>query len=401
MTSRKIPESAVENLVSDLDAKANVSNTVTTNTTQTIAGQKAFTTQLLRKSTVIDITTQSENYTANNGVQFLDKNENIMGYLENAQMADGRIKTAIHAKNKDNYQQNISVWVPPSGTTGAYATAPSTPDQPGDTVIVTADYLKNNYVTLNTDQTIASVKTFAIVQRKKSTTADISTTPDGYQANEVIRAYDKNNNVMGVYHTSVVPAALGAYGDTGEVRCSMDVLNKDGYQAGIRVNVPVEGKSGAYATCPTYDENKSPDDAIVTKNKIANMVTKNTAQTISGVKTFTGGTLKANTPLLLKQDNANEGGQIDFERSNNSVLKINPCIDLLVNTIRFVGVNSNNTVNVTLQVDLQNKQVLVPTPTLTANDTQAATTAWFNSKMQVVSALPANPDPNVFYFIPG
>ena len=62
MTSRKIPESAVENLVSDLegkanvslsnldatgqakfDAKANAANTVTTNTTQTISGSKRFT----------------------------------------------------------------------------------------------------------------------------------------------------------------------------------------------------------------------------------------------------------------------------------------------------------------------------------------------------------------------
>ena len=127
---------------------------------------------------------------------------------------------------------------------------------------------------------------------------------------------------------------------------------------------------------------------------------KTSTQTISGVKTFTGGTLKANTPLLLKQNNADEGGQIDFERSNNSVLKANPYIDLLINTIRFIGINSNNTTNITLQVDLENNRVWVPTPATTANDTQAATTAWFNSKMQVVSALPANPDPNVFYFIP-
>ena len=40
MTSRKIPESAVENLVSDLEGKANVANTVTTNTTQTISAGK-------------------------------------------------------------------------------------------------------------------------------------------------------------------------------------------------------------------------------------------------------------------------------------------------------------------------------------------------------------------------
>ena len=136
------------------------------------------------------------------------------------------------------------------------------------------------------------------------------------------------------------------------------------------------------------------------KANVANTVTTNTNQTISWVKTFSAGTLHALNPVLLKENNEGEGGQIYFERSNNSVLKDNPYIDLLINTIRFIGINSNNTVNITLQVDLQNKQVLVPTPALTANDTQAATTAWFNSKMKVVSALPANPNPNVFYFIP-
>ena len=32
---------------------------------------------------------------------------------------------------------------------------------------------------------------------------------------------------------------------------------------------------------------------------------------------------------------------------------------------------------------------------------EIVTAGWVNSKMQVVSALPVNPDPNVFYFIPG
>lgn len=35
-----------------------------------------------------------------------------------------------------------------------------------------------------------------------------------------------------------------------------------------------------------------------------------------------------------------------------------------------------------------------------ANAENTITIEQFNSKMQVVSALPANPDPNVFYFIP-
>ena len=137
------------------------------------------------------------------------------------------------------------------------------------------------------------------------------------------------------------------------------------------------------------------------KANASNTVTTDTAQTISGVKTFSNGTLRAVNLILLKEDNADEGGQINFERSNNSVLKGNPCIDLLTNTIRFSGINSNNTVNITLRVDLENNWVFVPTPAVASNNTQVATTAWFNSKMQVVSALPAAPDANVFYFIPG
>ena len=41
------------------------------------------------------------------------------------------------------------------------------------------------------------------------------------------------------------------------------------------------------------------------------------------------------------------------------------------------------------------------TPPIDVNDREIVTAGWINSKMQVVSTLPANPDPNVFYFIPG
>ena len=129
-------------------------------------------------------------------------------------------------------------------------------------------------------------------------------------------------------------------------------------------------------------------------------VTIDTAQTISGVKTFTSGTLKALRPILLKENNANEGGQIYFQLSNNSVLKHNPYIDLWNNLFRFVGISSQNVTNTPLQLDLENNQVLVPTPVATANDTQAATTAWVNSKIQLVNELPANPVAGVLYCIP-
>ena len=43
---------------------------------------------------------------------------------------------------------------------------------------------------------------------------------------------------------------------------------------------------------------------------------------------------------------------------------------------------------------------LAPTPPAYVTGEEITTAGWFNFKMQVVSTLPANPDPNVFYFIP-
>lgn len=43
---------------------------------------------------------------------------------------------------------------------------------------------------------------------------------------------------------------------------------------------------------------------------------------------------------------------------------------------------------------------VVPNLETSDNSNNAANTAFVNSKFQVVSALPASPDPNTFYFIP-
>ena len=47
-----------------------------------------------------------------------------------------------------------------------------------------------------------------------------------------------------------------------------------------------------------------------------------------------------------------------------------------------------------------NTFAMAPTPSIGVTGEEIATAGWFNTKMQVVSALPAEPDPNVFYFIP-
>ena len=277
MTSRKIPESAVENLVSDLEVKANVANTVTTNTNQTITGQKTFTAELRRKSTVIDVTSKATSSTYNALVRFRDKNNKDLGAVNNGQMNGGNIRTILEARNKDNYAPSIGVQAPYEGSTGGFGYAPNTPDN-------------------------------------------------------------------------------------------------------------------------------APANAIVTKDKIANMVTTNTNQTISGVKTFTANTIvnggAGNGTFTIKNDVTDYGTS---------------AVDLVVATTNgknqfLVHFQEGNKWCAYFDQDPSTKNisfsmagcasVYAPTPPVNSNGGSVATTAWFNSKMQVVSALPATPDANVFYFIP-
>ena len=128
-------------IASNGDVKTETDNLVTTDTNQTIIATKVITAEQQRKSTVIDITTQPENYIANNAFRFLDKNDQISGYIENGQMASGEITTGIHATNKDGYQPRVSVFTPLSGTTGAYAIAPITPEDAPIDAITTKSYV--------------------------------------------------------------------------------------------------------------------------------------------------------------------------------------------------------------------------------------------------------------------
>ena len=155
-------------IASNGDVKTETDNLVTTDTNQTITATKVFTAEQQRKSAVIDITTQPEKYTTNNAFRFLDKNDQISGYIENGQMASGEITTGILARNKDGYQPRVSVFAPLSGTTGAYATAPNTPENAPANAITTVDYVKNNFVDTTSNQTISGTKTFTQVINTKT-----------------------------------------------------------------------------------------------------------------------------------------------------------------------------------------------------------------------------------------
>ena len=72
-------------------------------------------------------------------------------------------------------------------------------------------------------------------------------------------------------------------------------------------------------------------------------------------------------------------------------------------TRRFLESDSQEIINYVNVYILQDGTPVTytKTPPIASGGDEVATAGWFNSKMQVVSALPANPDPNVYYFVTG
>ena len=138
---------------------------------------------------------------------------------------------------------------------------------------------------------------------------------------------------------------------------------------------------------------------------LGNVVTLNGDQTIGGVKTFT-----ANT--IVKGSGANNG---TFTIKNDVTDYGTSAVDLVAATsngknqllVHFQEGNKwaayfdqdPSTKNITFSMN-GCAAVSAPTPAVNANDTQVATTAWVNSKIQLVNELPANPEPGVLYCIP-
>ena len=283
MTSRKIPESAVENLVSDLEGKANVANTVTTNTVQTISATK---------------------------------NISIGG-------------TAA-------YGRPFQIFMPTSTESNP------TENKAREIAFLSSDGTGNNY--------------------EGSLTHSRFTDGTSYTGLRTGRL------VNGTYTEASIGAKVAADGTT-------------------------------FGTAPTTPDN-APANAIVTKDKIANMVTTNTAQTISGVKTFKGVVTaelesinfiaKNPTMDVHVTPSANKYVGYDFRDKNNV-------------RIGYIGISQATNGN--FQYEFQNpgkyiKKITGITPPVASGGTEIVTAGWFNQKMQVVSALPAAPDANVFYFIP-
>ena len=132
-------------------------------------------------------------------------------------------------------------------------------------------------------------------------------------------------------------------------------------------------------------------------------------ETITGAKTFTGSlTIPSNT-FIAKQNDDVEGGQIVFQKANNDPLYQNPVIDLYSGFIRFLycsGVEIPRIDSPSGHLEfIKNRQSPNDNPSypgyyLAFEDVSGWQKIMSSFNFQVVSTLPANPNGNVFYFIP-
>ena len=154
------------------------------------------------------------------------------------------------------------------------------------------------------------------------------------------------------------------------------------------------------------------------KANVANTVTTDTVQTITATKKISvGGTIAYNRPIQIVMPTSTESnptekktreiafvasdgageryeGSLSHNRSNDGASYTGLRAGRLVN-----GTFKEGSLGVRIQADGTTFSIAPNTPD-NAPGNATVTTSWFNTKMQVVSALPANPDPNVFYFIP-
>ena len=137
MTSRKIPESAVENLVSDLEGKANVANTVTTDTVQTISGSKRFTQPAEGMSIELTADTDQQTVPTESTVRQLGlyrnatytKGDGYTSWLQAVRGSDGWTATELYARrflegDSQEILNYLRVNITPDGIPTSYTKTP-------------------------------------------------------------------------------------------------------------------------------------------------------------------------------------------------------------------------------------------------------------------------------------
>lgn len=265
-------------------------------------------------------------------------------------------------------------------------------------VMPSAVIADDRYVTTDTAQIISAGKVMTNVATAtstdshtgmsltlKNTVADITSTTMGQFNYQGVRFVDKNNEETGFLYN----APNGTGGTMSRLGASAKVGGEyvDGF---IQVDVDSTGKAHCYI--PEVDEANNNGVQAATVNYVKNnYVDKTSNQTIGGAKTFNTGTNWKNAGGAIPQLNLfSDGFTLDGTKPSASVhssiyFRSNSSVEGVTDSNTLGCVEAYQTTGMTLP-DLQ---------FLIRNPSQSG---WV-SKFQVVSALPANPDSRVFYFI--
>ena len=262
--------------------------------------------------------------------------------------------------------------------------------------------LRDKAVTTNTAQTITAAKTLSVGGTAVNANVLKIMMPTSTESNPTTASartidFFSSSGAGNRFEGGLVHQRFAEGGSYTGLRAGK-LINGTFKEAVMGVRIWDDGTT--FGTAPSTPDN-APATAIVTKNKIANMVTTNTAQAITGTKTFKGVVTAELEPINFIAKNptmgvnetpsANKYVGYDFRDKNNV-------------RIGYIGICQGT--DGTFRYEIQSpgnyaKKIFGITPSVASGGIELVTAEWFNSKMQVVSALPANPDPNVFYFIPG
>lgn len=122
----------------------------------------------------------------------------------------------------------------------------------------------------------------------------------------------------------------------------------------------------------------------------SNVVHKNTDETIGGHKTFNN-VIKIATSTnwynFIEMTGTNHPYVTGYSNSNETALAL-------------CTYHNGSYYNIEIHNSGTGGYISIPTTNFYGSNGYAINTEWINNKFQVVSTLPANPDSNIYYFIP-
>jgi len=276
----------------------------------------------------------------------------------------------------------------------------------------------DNTVKLTGNQTINGAKTFTAspVISNNITDTSLFFKDTGIASNSTVPTADRlrsfrvmanDNTILG--DVRFVRQSSGNV--TSQLTCRK-VIDGTQYNSAVTANVSSTGI--IYGTCPTPPAVSNTTDAYIATTawcndpiKSTNVVHRNGNETIGGTKTFntTYTSFKGTAIDITNAKTTQNDVGINWLDKNGTVLGQNhirtDTTGSVANSMYIKAHNSNSWVSITVGFDTNdNVYTHAPTPAVSSNNTNIATTAYVNNKFQVVSALPASPDSNVFYFIP-